>query len=184
MSAEAETRDTSNQCSTPSPPSILPLPPLHTHSTPALPEGVAHTQYAHDRHTRLLNRPDEIEAELASYPGPGRYHTERHRGDEFRVAKRQGGADGHDAYGVREPWTAPPSVGAGVSTGAAAAAGGGGGAGRGDAGGGDVTVLPKRHARFMERFQAAKEARGAVQGGVTSFGPLGAGVSDTVGRAD
>lgn len=29
----------------------------------------AHT----DRRTRLLNRPDEIDAEIARYPGPGRW---------------------------------------------------------------------------------------------------------------
>lgn len=28
--------------------------------------------YAADRRTRLLNRPDEIDAELARNPGPGR----------------------------------------------------------------------------------------------------------------
>jgi hypothetical protein len=111
----------------------------------------------------------------------GRYNTERHTGEGFRVAKRQGGPDGlgQDAYGVREPWAPPPSVGAGVFPGSAAAGGGAGG--QGDVGGGDLAVLPKRHARFMERFHAAKEARAAGEGGVTSFGAL---LVDTVGRAD
>ena len=55
------------------------------------------------------------------------------------------------------------------------------GGGRGDVGGGDQALLPKRHARFLERFNAAKEARVAGEGGVTSFGAL---LVDTVGRAD
>ena len=55
------------------------------------------------------------------------------------------------------------------------------GGGRGDVGGGDLALLPKRHARFLERFNAAKEARVAGEGGVTSFGAL---LVDTVGRAD
>ena len=96
------------------------------------------------------------------YLGPGRYNTERHTGEGFRVAKRQGGPDGpgQDQYGVREPWAPPPSVGAGVFTGSAAAGGG-----RGGVGGGDQALLPKRHARFLERFNAAKEASLAGEGG-------------------
>ena len=104
----------------------------------------------------------------------GRYNTEAHLGESFRIAKREGGEG--DAYGQREPWVAPPSVGAGI----AAGPGGERQAGT-SAGSSDGAVLPKRHARFMERFRAAKESKGASAGGVTSFGAV---LPDTVGRAD
>ena len=92
--------------------------------------------------------------------------------------------------GGSEPWLPPPSLGAGLKAGAQAAAPDWAGnieaEGRSEIG---VQPLPKRHARFMERFRAAKEARtggggggaGGGPAGVTSFGAL---LPDVVGRAD
>ena len=106
-----------------------------------------------------------MEAALASYPGPGRYNVERHLGESFRVSKVGAAAAG--------AWVAPPSIGAGVE----GASGENRPPGRE---GGDG--LPKRHARFMERFRAAKESRAEEsRGGVTSFGAL---LPDSIGRAD
>jgi hypothetical protein len=96
--------------------------------------------------------------------------TEHQLGDAFRSSKVA--ARGNAAW---DDWVAPPSVGAGLFV----------AAGREDS----VAVLPKRHARFLERFNAAKAARNDAsagggaggQDGVTSFGALG---PDRVGRAD
>ena len=110
-----------------------------------------------------------MEAALASYPGPGRYNVEGHLGESFRVSKVGAAAVGAWEGG----WVAPPSIGAGVE----GASGENRPPGRE---GGDG--LPKRHARFMERFRAAKESRAEEsRGGVTSFGAL---LPDSIGRAD
>jgi hypothetical protein len=111
---------------------------------------------------------ENIDKEIAQYPGPGQYKTEHSLGQAFRLAK-------HDCGGT--VWLEPPSVGAGLFAGGATT---GAGAFKVN----EMTVLPKRHSRFVERFRAAKESRGAAGGsedGVTSFGAL---LPDVVGRAD
>ena len=92
----------------------------------------------------------------------------------------QGGASGGgEGGGGALDWAQPPSIGAGIFGGTGSGGDGGGGGGLGD-----MAVLPKRHARFMERFKAAKDSRalgGGGTAGVTSFGAL---LPDAVGRAD